>query len=303
MGRLPADFYFLAKYDNLANMKCVLVQFSPYLGLVEKNIYRHQEYIHRAIEEKADLIIFPELSLTGYTLKDLTPEVALNPYQDPRLQVLKELSQHIDIVLGLVEEKEKGLFFNAAIYLSQKNILHLHRKVFLPTFGLFEEGKFFASGRLFRPFRTSFGRAGLLICRDFLHYGASYVLMAGQTDLIIVISAAPGRGMSAEQGFASSHMWELMGETISRFSNTFVLYCNRVGFEDGVIFAGGSFAYDPWGKLLQRAPDAAEHLLFLDVDLEEVRRARKAWPFLRDDKPEVILHALERVLAENENQS
>lgn len=282
-------------------MKCALAQFSPHLGLLEKNLRLHQEFISRALDAAADLIVFPELSLTGYTLKDLTAEVAIQPATDERFAVLKELSRRIDIICGLVEEKEKGLFFNTAAYLSKGNILHLHRKVFLPTFGLFEEGKFFATGRNFRSFSTPFGRVGLLICRDFLHYGASYLLMAGRADLIIVISAAPGRGMSQNQGFASSRMWELMGEAISRFSTAFVLYCNRVGFEDGVAFAGGSFAFDPWGKLLLRGPDIEETLLLVDLDLEELRRARKAWSFLRDDKPEVILHALKSILADHED--
>ncbi|MCX7973495.1 MAG: nitrilase [Candidatus Aminicenantes bacterium] len=282
-------------------MRCALVQFSPHLGLIEKNLALHYQYIEQARKEKADLIIFPELSLTGYTLKDLTAEVALNPYQDQRLNQLKTLSHKIDIIVGLVEEKEKGLFYNSAVYYSQGEILAIHRKVFLPTFGLFEEGKFFATGRFFRCFSTSFGRIGLLICRDFLHYGASYCLLAGKSDLIIVISAAPGRGMSEKPGFASSEMWELMAQTISRFSTAFVIYCNRVGFEDGVVFAGGSFIYDPWGKCLLRGPDIDPAFLIQELDLENLRLARKTWSFLRDDKPEIILNSLQNLLAKNEN--
>lgn len=282
-------------------MKCALVQFAPRLGLVDQNLQTHQAYIEKAIKAEARLIIFPELSLTGYTLKDLVAEVALKPGLDPRLEGIKELSKKIDVVCGLVEEKEKGLFYNSAAYFSEGQILHVHRKVFLPTFGLFEEGKFFASGRTFRVLPTSFGRVGLLICRDFLHYGASYLLMADKTDLIIVISAAPGRGMSEQAGFASSEMWELMAKAISRFSTAFVIYCNRVGFEDGVAFAGGSFSFDPWGKLIERAPDLEESFFIVDLNLDELNRARRTLSFLRDDKPEVIFQSLSRLLAKNED--
>lgn len=282
-------------------MKCVLVQFSPRLGLVEENLVLHHQFIEQAIEQKADLIVFPELSLTGYTLKDLISEVALNPRVDNRLNSLKIMSQKIDIVVGLVEEADRGLFYNSAVYFSQGDILAIHRKVFLPTFGLFEEGKFFAAGRSFKTFLTRFGRTGLLICRDFLHYGASYCLLAGKCDFIIVLSAAPGRGLSEKPGFISSEMWELMGQTISRFSTAFVFYCNRVGFEDGVAFAGGSFIYDPWGKCLLRGPDIEPSFLLQEIDLESLRLARRTWPFLRDDKPEIIFQSLQNLLAKNEN--
>lgn len=282
-------------------MKVVLAQFSPHLGLLDKNLDLHYQFIERALEERADLIIFPELSLTGYTLKDLISEVALNPWKNNQLDRLKSFSQKIDIVVGLVEEGNRGLFYNSAVYYSKGKIQATHRKVFLPTFGLFEEGKFFATGRSFKTFPTRFGQAGLLICRDFLHYGASYCLLVGKADLIIVLSAAPGRGMSESPGFTSSEMWELMGKAISRFSTAFVIYCNRVGFEDGVVFAGGSFIYDSWGKCLLRGPDLEPAFLVQEIDLEDLRQARKTWSFLRDDKPEIIHNSLQNLLAKNEN--
>jgi predicted amidohydrolase len=141
----------------------------------------------------------------------------------------------------------------------------------------------------------------MMICRDFLHYGASYLLFAGGSEVIIVISAAPGRGVSEKEAYETSRMWELMGETISRFSTAFVFYCNRVGFEDGKHFAGGSFICDPMGKLLARAPYLEEDFLVHDINLSEVGRARKKWPYKRDDKPEVILESLKRIVREYED--
>ncbi len=282
-------------------MKVALAQVSSRLGDIDKNLERHIYFVEKARRKKANLVVFPELSLTGYTLMDLVADVALNPGVHPVFKELKVLSRGIDLVVGFVEEKEKGIFYNSAAYLTGGRIAHIHRKVFLPTFGMFEEARFFGQGRSFRPFDTRFGRAGLMICRDFLSYGASYLLFAGGSDLIIVVSAAPGRGFREEGGFVTSRMWELMGEAISYFSTAFVIYTNRVGFEDGKVFAGGSFVFSPKGQLLARASDIDEEMLLADLRLDELREIRKRWTFKRDDRPEIILHALEEIVSQHED--
>lgn len=279
-------------------MRIVLAQIAPRLGDLEANIELHLDALAKARRAKADLVIFPELGLTGYTLKDLVEEVALDPATDPRFRRLAARTRGLSAVFGFVEERpeEKGLFYNAAAFVSDGRLLHVHRKVFLPTNGMFEEAKFFAPGREFRAFDAPFGRVGLLICRDFLHYGASYVLYSSGADLLVCISAAPGRGVSGGQAFETSRMWELMGEALAYFSTAFVVYTNRVGVEDGVTFAGGSFIFAPGGRLVGRAPDLDPALLTRRVDLAAVRQARKTWLFRRDEKPEVILRSLERAL-------
>jgi predicted amidohydrolase len=279
-------------------MRVVLAQTVPRLGNIQKNLELHLQAIEKARKEKADLIVFPELSLTGYKLRDLVETVAADPDRSKEIRELKRLSKDIALVFGFVEEREaeKGLFYNSAAFCAKGKILHVHRKVFLPTFGLFEELRFFAPGRNFRTFETPWGKMGLMICRDFLHYNASYLLYAGGAETMIVISAAPGRGLSGNKGFASSRMWELMGEAMGRFSQAFVLYCNRVGLEDGVAFAGGSFIFNPMGQRLAQAAYFHPELLVRELDMNEVRKARKNWPFKRDDKPEVTLEALQRIV-------
>lgn len=283
-------------------MKVALVQMSPHLGDTQKNLNVHLETIGKAQKMGVDLVIFPELSLTGYTLQDLVPDVAVTPGDSRVLEALQKAGGKTAVVVGFIEERadEKGIFYNSAAYLQGGKVLHIHRKVFLPTFGMFDETRFFAQGKNFFTFPTPAGRTGMMICRDFLSYGAGYLLFAGGAEMIIIISAAPGRGLSEEEGFASSRMWEIMGEMLSRFSNAFCMYCNRVGFEDGKPFAGGSFIYSPFGKLLGRAPYTESHLLVRDIDLNEVREARKNWPYKRDDKPEIILESLKRIVGKYE---
>ncbi|MCJ7581830.1 MAG: hypothetical protein MUP98_15025 [Candidatus Aminicenantes bacterium] len=282
-------------------MKVALAQITPRLGDLQYNLELHQNIAAKAKKEKVDLLIFPELSLTGYTLKDLTQDIAINPQKDAAFHNLKTLSKGISLVFGFVEEGEDGLIYNSSAFLSQGQTLHIHRKVYLPTYGMFEEGKFFAQGKNFRTFSTPFGKAGMMICYDFLHYGASYLLFAGGSGINIITSAAPGRGITDDESFATSSMWELMGKTISRFSSTFVIYCNRVGLEDGKVFAGGSFIYNPGGNLIAQAPYIDEDFLVADIDLEEIKTFRKKWPYKRDDKPEIILEALKRVIKDYED--
>ena len=281
-------------------MRIALAQIAPVLGDVRKNLEAHLRVIDKAVKEKADLVVFPELSLTGYRLRDLVETVALDPEKAREIKELKARSRDAAVVFGFVEEKqsEKGLFYNAAAFCAKGRIIHIHRKVFLPTFGMFEELRFFAQGRNILAFATPWGKMGILICRDFLHLNAGYLLFAGGAETMIVISAAPGRGLSKGKGFASSRMWELMGETMGRFAQMSVLYVNRVGFEDGIAFAGGSFICSPMGKFLAKAAYFEPELLIREIDLDDVRRARKNWPFKRDDKPEVTLEILQRIVHE-----
>lgn len=276
-------------------------QISPHLGDIKKNFDLHLRYIEKAKKKKADLLIFPELSLTGYTLKDLVEEVAVQPEKEALFKEFMDLSHRISLVFGFVEEKERGLFYNSVAFLSKGKIVHIHRKVFLPTYGMFEEGKFFARGRHFKTFLTPYGKAGMLICYDFLHYGASYVLFAGGSEIIIVPSAAPGRGLSEEDSYQSSRMWELMGEAISRFSSSFVIYCNRVGFEDGKQFAGGSFIFNPRGKRIAQSPYLDEDFLVAKINQDETGEARKKRPYKRDDRPDIVLESLKRMIQDNED--
>ena len=284
-------------------MNIVLAQVAPALGDVAANLDMHLDVLEKARRRKADLVVFPELSLTGYTLKDLVEEVALDPAKDPRFRKLAARTKGLSAVVGFVEESpaEAGLFYNAAAFISGGRLLHVHRKVYLPTNGMFEEAKFFAQGREFRTFDTPVGRVGLLICRDFLHYGASYVHFASGADMIVCVSAAPGRGVEGGDAFATSRMWELMGEAVSYFSTAFVLYANRVGVEEGVTFAGGSFVFAPGGRLAGRAAYLDADLLVRRVDPAAVREARRKWLFKRDEKPEAILRSLERTVRASED--
>jgi predicted amidohydrolase len=279
-------------------MRAALAQIAPRLADVDANLALHERALRDAAAQGAELVVFPELSLTGYLLEEAVPDVATT-LDGPRMSALRALSKTAAAVVGFVEEAPGGRFFNSAAFLDRGEIVHVHRKVFLPAHGLFDEARHFAHGERIRAFDTRFGRVGMLVCRDFWHLGPAYVLAAQDLDVLCVASASPGRGASGAEGrFESATSVPLLGDVYARSFGVHVLHTNRVGVEDGVTFIGASEAYGPSGERLARAKDLDPDLVIVDADPAERRAARIRMPFLREERPHLILRELQRALAE-----
>jgi predicted amidohydrolase len=275
-----------------------LAQINPTLGDLERNLALHEKTAEGAISRGASLLVFPELSLTGYFLKDLVSSVAL-PITSPILGRLRDLSQRIDLVVGLVEESSEHLFYNAAIYLSMGEIQHVHRKVYLPTYGIFDEQRYLAEGGQIRTFRARVGRSAILICEDMWHPSAAYVASLDGMEILISPSASPGRGGLEEgKSFANARAWETINRAYAQLFTCYVLFANRVGYEDGACFWGGSEVIAPSGEPVAKAEYLSEEILVVEIDPAEVRRARTVNPLLRDERLDVTLRELERVRRE-----
>jgi NAD+ synthase (glutamine-hydrolysing) len=279
--------------------KIGLAQLAPRLGDVAANLEQHLEWIERARAEGVDLLCFPELSLTGYILRDLVPDVALPLTADhPTFAALLEASRSLDLLVGLVEEGPRHRFFNAAAYLGQGKVVHVHRKVYLPTYTLFEEGRYWAPGDRIRAFDTRLGRFGILVCEDFWHLSAPYLLWLDGADFLLLQSASPGRGLGHDAKLDSTRLVEGAAQTYASFLVSYVIHCNRVGFEDEVNFWGGSAVYDPDGNLVVQAPYYDEGLVTASLDRGALRRARIRLPLLRDEKAWLTSRELQRLQAE-----
>ena len=275
-----------------------LAQISPRLGDVQANLDKHLQFIERAEAQGVELLVFPELSLTGYMLQDLVHEVSRAPApDDPLFAPLLEASHKLDLVVGLAERDVRGRLFTAGVYLAQGRIVHVHRKVYLPTYGMFDEGRDFDLGEEVRAFDTRFGRAGLLICEDFWHASPPYLLWLDGADLMLLTSSSPGRGIDHRSKLSSSRFVELVNQAYASLFGCFVVHANRVGFEDGVNFWGGSTVCGPDGELIAQAPYFEESLLVTTLDLSALRRARARLPLLRDERPELTQRELERILS------
>ena len=280
------------------NFSVALAQVKPKLGCLADNMALAEAAIDNAITEGADLVVFPELALTGYFLKDLVPEVALG-LDAPQIERLKVLSRRISIAIGLVEVSADYRFFNTAIYLERGEIRHVHRKVYLPTYGLFDEQRYMARGDRFRAFDTRFGRVGMLICEDMWHLSASYILAMDNATTLICLSSSPGRGVSGREELGSAAAWQKLTSTTAMFLNCRVFYTNRVGYEDGINFWGGSEVISPSGQVLQRARMLEEDLLVTKIDEGELRRERIFSPMMRDENMAITLKELKRIDREN----
>lgn len=275
------------------NCTAILAQIKPKLGCINDNLLLIEERIQSAKSAGADLVVFPELALTGYFLKDLVPEVALR-LDSPEINRLTELSRDISIALGFVEVTDDYRFFNSAIYLENGTIRHLHRKVYLPTYGLFDEQRYMARGERFRAFDTKFGRMGMLICEDMWHLSSSYILAMDGAATLLCLSSSPGRGVAGES-LDSAQAWQQLTSTTAMFLNCRVLYCNRVGFEDGVNFWGGSEYIAPSGKSLVRGKILEDDNVTALLDEGSLRRERIFSPMLRDENLFVTMQELRRI--------
>ncbi len=279
-------------------MRIALAQIAPHLGDLDANLTKHLDAIAAAREQEAQVVCFPELSLTGYYLRDLTAAVAVRPETGDRIfRRLLDASKDMDIVVGFVEETPRFLFYNSAAYLAGGKVLHIHRKVYLPTYGMFDEERFMATGNTVRVFATSFGNAALLICEDLWHLSLPYLAWVGGADYLIGLVSSPGRGVHAgSPRFASSESWEALATALARFFTSYVVFVNRVGFEDGVSFFGGSLAVGPSGRSVAHAPDLEEALIIADLDPLRLRRERIKYPLLRDERPDLTLRELTRIV-------
>lgn len=271
-----------------------LAQIKPKLGCVADNLLLVEEAVERGIREKADLLLFPELAVTGYFLKDLVPEVAL-ALDSPEISRLKDLSRHMAIAVGFVEAARDYLFYNSALYLEDGEIRALHRKVYLPTYGMFDEQRYLARGEKFRAFDTRFGRIGMLICEDMWHLSAPYILAMDGATTLLCLSSSPSRGISGEESLGSTAAWRKLTATTAMFLNCRVLYCNRVGYEDGVSFWGGSESIAASGSVVARAVEFDEDFVLSRIDEGSLRRERIFSPMMRDENLLITIGELRRI--------
>lgn len=273
-----------------------MAQFAPKLGDVAANLESHKRIIAEAVSGGADLVVFPELSLTGYFLRDLVSEVAI-PADHPVIRELADAARATNVVFGFVEESSRNLIYNSAMWLEKGTIAGLHRKAYLPTYGMFDESRYFAAGNKMRCFETALGRVGILVCEDAWHLANTVILGADGADLVIMLANSPARGVSTDE-LGSQAVWHHIARNNSLFLNAPVVFANRVGYEDGVCFFGSSQILAPGGTTLAQAPLLEEHLLWATIDPAATRQARIRTPLARDERLHLTLDELERIARE-----
>lgn len=275
-------------------LRMALAQIAPALGDRERNLNIHLERIAESRASEADLIVFPELSLTGYFLRDMVPDVALG-IDAPEIERLKAATKGLSLAAGFAEQSERQRYYNSAMFVEDGHLVQVHRKVYLPTYGMFGEQRYFAAGERIRAFETQvLGRVGLLVCEDFWHLSALTILQAEEVDIVICIANSPARGVSGPK-IDTRETYRRMSQTYAELLGALVIVVNRVGFEDGLCFWGGSLAVGPDGNLLAEGPNFDEALMMVEFDLAEIRRRRLVTPLARDERLLLTIEELKRI--------
>lgn len=292
---MTSDRWAARPVRTMVGMDCRLVvaQTNPLLGDVRANLDDHLRIVD-AHSADADLILFPELSLTGYFLRDQVSDVALAP-DDDLLAPLVERSRQVSIAFGFVERTRRGRLHNALGFLEDGRFLGIHRKVHLVSYGLFDETRDFAAGERFEVVESRHGRFGPLLCEDLWHMPSAYTHFLNDAEALLVSSASPARGAEGPgPGLASQRTWSTLLEAAALLTRTWVGFASRVGWEDGVGFGGGSCILDPSAQRVAAVGGLEPGTASVRLDGATLRRASQELPLRREEKPWILAAELAR---------
>jgi predicted amidohydrolase len=271
-------------------VRVALAQAEPALGDIAENVRRSHELVDRAKSDGVDLVVLPELMLTGYSLGRVTDDLSLS-VDDPEITQLAEAAEGIACVVGFAEAGRVHTY-NSAAYLQGGGVRHVHRKLYLPTYGIWEERKHFTPGDAMRAFDTDIGRVAILICSDAWQPAiAVLAVQDGARVLIVPANSTSRRG-------AIEGEWRDINRFYARMLETYVVFVNRVGDEGELSFWGGSHVYDPWGELVAEAPLDEPAFVTVELDTTAVRRRRREMPLVKEARLALLSRELERLAAE-----
>jgi N-carbamoylputrescine amidase len=267
--------------------KVACAQFAPRKAAVAENLDRISDIVVQAHSEEIDLVVFPETATSGYFLEGGVLESALSNDQltgELSKRLSGRVEKPIDAVIGFYQNWEGNLYNSAAYFELSENgprLVHVYRKFFLPTYGVFDEERFVSRGRDIGVFETRLGKVALMICEDVWHSIIPALCAASGAQMAIVPSASPGRGFSGQM-VGNLDRYERLLTAVSEEHGIYCVNAQLCGFEGGKGFVGGSVVTDPFGKLVAKSPILDEHLLVSDIDLELVALARAQSPLISD---------------------
>ena len=270
-------------------VRVAVVQMKPSKGRYLENLALAAEAFAQLANDPPDLVVFPEAAFTGYFLEGAVYDLAL-----PAARFVADLARTwreqcgdaaVDLVAGFYENAD-GTYYNSAAYVRieprDERIVHLHRKMFLATYGVFDEERFLSRGRRLGVFETRFGKAAMLICEDAWHAIVPTIAAVKGARILIVPSASPGRGIEGDGELASVTQWREVLRMAAIEHGVFVVYAGLTGFEGGKGLTGSSCAIDPRGSVLVQAPAAGACIVRASLDLREIDLARASLPLIGD---------------------
>lgn len=273
-------------------MRIALGQFDSAIGDVDRNLAQIRELVEQANADGADLIVFPELAVHGYALGQLDDRQQLSA-RDERLARLA--SGPADVLVGFHEDGGVRAY-NSAAYLSGSQVVHVHRKLYLPNYLVWEERKHSSPGQTLRAYDTTFARTATLICNDAWQPALPWLAAQDGAELLLVPTNSASN-MGAGQ-LDNRVYWERLLESIGRMQQAWVVFVNRVGTEAGCEFWGGSRVVDPHGEVVVQAPYGETSLTSVDIDIAVARRSRRELPLIAEARLGLIQRETTRLIEE-----
>jgi len=278
-------------------MKIAVCQDSPRLGDMAFNVGEHSKFI--TAHDDCDLICFPELSTTGYFIKDLAYDLAITREEFSAMldSGTNYISKRPSVIAGF-SERAGGLIYNS-LFIGSGDRVHTHRKIYPPTYGIFDECRYFANGDRIDPFTLKNGvTIGVLNCEDAWHQALPYIYSMYRIDLLVICAASPARGVYDNSGGTpwNVKLWHRLISAYAHLYGLYIVYVNRAGVEDGINFSGCSCVVNPLGEIIDtmKAFDYDERILELDIKRARLEKAQNS--YLKEDDPFLTLRELTRAL-------
>lgn len=276
-----------------AEQVIALAQIATCPGQLQHNLEHHLDMVAQARRAGAHLVVFPELSLSGYLLAHGVLEHAVR-LDDSILVPLLEASREVALLVGLPLREGQGGISNAAVLLEGGEVRGVHRKLYLPTYGMFDEGRYFVPGPCLEPLVCSLGSFGVLICEDAWHLSSAVILAQAGVDALLVVAGGPTELDSGAEPAGSRRWHWIMGATAVTTVRP-VFFANRCGWEEGVLFGGCSWAVDGRGRdLAAPAPPMTETLVVAPFSRSAAARARTLTPIPYTERFDLWRASLER---------
>lgn len=275
-------------------MRVTIAQVDCRLGDIAENIRRVEQILVEAAG--SDLVVFPELSLSGYSVGEVEQDLAMAA-DDERLLTLGTQAGDAGLLLGFVEASESRMrVHNSAAYYEHGRLVHVHRKLYLPTYSIFEERKIFSPGQTMRAFASrAGGRMAVLTCNDAWQPQLPFIAVQDGARILLVPTAS-AQSLFPEH-YDSREYWRAITRFYGRMFQTFVVFANRVGTEGKLRFWGGSHVVDPWGNIVGEAGDA-EQLLTVDINLDAVHQRRRQVPLVKEARLGLLEREVRRLITE-----
>ena len=275
--------------DPAVRLRVAILQTKPAKGDYARNLHQAVEAFSQLSHDPPQLVVLPEAALTGYFLEGAVYDLArsASDFASDLAGAWREAcgTQTVDLAAGFYEN-DSGTYYNSAVYVhvapEGERIVHLHRKLFLPTYGVFDEERFLSRGHALRVFETRFGRMALLICEDVCHAIVPTIAAVKGARVLVVPSASPGRGVDHAGELASIALWRDTLRIAAIEHGIFIIYAGLTGFEGGKGMSGSSCVIDPRGTILVQAPPSEACIVRADLDLREIDLARASLPLLGD---------------------